>query len=450
MDNKYGLNFGYANVVDSKAENKNGFQANSKLIDPAYLGDGSTNLFLNNQNFDPIMVEKFISDVYLETLKSENDNKYLSFATQNLKIPAKSGTSKIQVQRWRTMTLNTAPMREAEVPKPLTISLEAVSLTTSSYGDWTQITDIMLEHNPVEVLGELTRQLAEVMRLKLNIIAREVLYLGATHAFVGETSNAAEAGKKGTRAITIDDFSMIIKQMKDDKVKPHSGGKYIVLGGVDLIMELSKDPTVKEYALAQSLQPIKLAPWDVKLIYGDLAVIEVTEPKKVQGDDADTEVAFVLGYNAYATCGISGLEGIKIIKQELGSAGTADPFNQMASLSAQIKSFGIGVINPNAIYAVHFPNIVNAVGAKASGAEGEALYNSSKIILKDGQTMHTLLGSQDQDMTSIWEGGIYPRPIESHKQFMEEMGAKEVFIKSPLDSLTDEEDDNGGTPPEGK
>lgn len=441
MANTFGLNYGKINEVDSAATVKNGLQANSQMVERANLADGSTNLFFNNKNIDAVMVQEEISKVFLETIRSENDNKYLSFASEKYTIDKKSGTSKFSIPRWRTMTLNTAPMREAEIPKPLTISLEKVSVTMSSYGDWVQISDQMLEHSPVDVMAELTKQLAETMGLKLNIIAREVIYLGSTHAFVGETATAEDAGKKGTRAITIDDLSMIVKRMKDDKVKGNaSNGKYVVLGGIDLIMELSKDPNVKEYALTQSMNPVNLAPWDAKLIYGDLMVVEVTEPKKVKGSAHDTEVAFVLGKNAYVTVGINGLEGIKMIHKPLGSAGTNDPFNQIASLAARIDSFGVAVLNPNALYAIHYPSVDNAVGATASGAAGKALYNSSKVVLKDGQNIHSLLGSDEQSMETIWTGdAVYPRPIESHKEYMDKVKGKVVFIKQPIDSLDEEE-----------
>lgn len=447
MANDFGLNFGKINEVDYKATNKNGFQANSNMVDPAYLADGSTNLFFNNRNLDPVMVNETISNVFLETLKSENDDKYLQFASKHHTIEKGKGTNKFSIPRWRTMTLNTAPMKEAEVPKPLTISLEKVSVTCSSYGDWVQITDQMLLHSPVNVLSELSKQLAETMRLKLNIIMREIMYLGATQAFVGETATAEAAGKKGTRAVTIDDLSMIVKQMKDDKVKGHTSGKYYILGGTDLIMSLSKDPNVHQFAINQSMQPVNLAPWDSKLVYGDLVIIEVTEPKKVKGTAHDTEVAFILGENAYVTVGIPGLEGITMIHKELGSAGTADPFNQIASLSVRIEAFGGAVLNPNAIYALHFPSVRNAVGAEASGDAGKALYNEAKIVLKDGQTMHTLLGSDEQSMETIWNGdSVYPRPIESHKDYMDKVKGKEVFIKSPLDSLKEDDEDGGTTP----
>lgn len=422
-DNKWGLNFGQANLVDTSSTVKNGFQPNQQMPERVPLKDGSTNLFLNNDNWTAAMVEDYVSGVFLETIKSSAEGLHLAHATNIFNIPQRAGTNSYRVLRKRSLSIVTEPIREGHLPPKLVSSLEKVNFTTSSYAAYIEITDIEKTHNPYEFLAGYAADLAEVARQALDIITREVMYKGASKAYTGDATSAANV----VRALTFDDLYNVISRMKEDKVKK-TGSRWKILIGDAGLRQIKKDPMYLKYTTPNTMQPLVTKPENLVFSFENLDFYEVQESKKVKvATGNDVNVAFIIGADAYGTVNIAGLDGIEMIHKELGSAGTADPINMQETLAYKIKSFGVAVIRGEALVALHYPDM--RIAQPAPEITGKQLFQTTTMGA-DYHSRGTLVGSKGVDMSTIWDGtDIYPRPIEGHKEWVASQGnAKQVEL----------------------
>ena len=79
--------------------------------------------------------------------------------------------------------------------------------------------------------------------------------------------------------------------------------------------------------------------------------VESTEAKVFAGagaSSADVHATLIFGKDAYGTIDLGdGSGAIKSIIKQLGSAGTADPLNQRATVGAKVMAYTAAILNQN-------------------------------------------------------------------------------------------------------
>lgn len=342
---------------------------NTRLEQPAYLENGNPNLWLNNQNWEGSQRYETWTNLPLNMLVL--DEFYHQAFTSNAPIiaPATAGTARVSYSRLRPFSISTQPLKEGELPPRLIAGSEKGFATYTWFGAFAQVSDVEMAQNPDEVLQKWAQDLVRSKNESWDTIVREVMYKGASRAYVNGCASVAEvaakpvsltfpaakdnvwkyAGQRGGQ-LTIADLREVQKNMKRKLVKPHPRyGRMVVLAGLDGVDQLRHDPEWKSWNKYTDPSMFN----NLKEVYGntEFYVVEVLNAKTVKSGEKEVGVAFVIGADAYQEVKLAGHD-MQVIYKPLGSAGTADPLNQVSTMGYKHAS-GVNIIRPEALVALH-------------------------------------------------------------------------------------------------
>lgn len=179
------------------------------------------------------------------------------------------------------------------------------------------------------VLTETAMLLGEQAANSLDQIVRDVIVAGST---VQYANNRAGRTTVATGDImTSTEVRRAVRTLKRNNAKPFDDGCYVALTHPDTIYDIQGDVTWQNaqlYAGSTSLFTGEVGKfWGVRFV-------ESTNGKKFTAGGAgsiDVYGALVVAPNYYGIVDLAGEGAVKNIVKPLGSAGTSDPLNQIAT-----------------------------------------------------------------------------------------------------------------------
>lgn len=274
-----------------------------------------------NAYYDKLLLELLVlSDFYHSKLAQERP------------MPKNAGDT-INFRKITKLTPTLTPLSEGVTPASLNGSVTAISATTAQYGDYLEFTDLIDVTMVDPIIKEYTKELARIMREKLDILVRDELHAGSQVFYAANRISRATvvAGDKPT----IDDFRKIVLAMKRNLVPPAADGKYVAMISPSVAFDLMDDPKfIKAYEIGQNNTPFLKG--EIADIYG-IKFVEVLNAKTF-GTTPLVHSSLVLGRQAYGITKIAGQDVQTIIKP-LGSSGTSDPLNQRQTIGTKINAF---------------------------------------------------------------------------------------------------------------
>lgn len=256
---------------------------------------------------------------------------FLTYAQygQKRSLPRSEGDT-VQFRRFNALAAATTPLTEGTVPSGNTLSVSAVNATVAQYGDFIQISDKLDFAGIDPVLTETAQLLGEQAGLTIDTIVRDIVTAGTTVQYAnGRTSRATVAAGDN---LTGTEVKKAVRTLRRNNAQPLVDGKhYIGLIGPNAEYDLMSDSTwcdVSKYAASTQIFDGELGS-----LYG-VRFIRTGNPKVYTGSGAsgiDVTATMILGRDAYGVVDVEGSSRPQVIIKELGSAGTADPLNQMAS-----------------------------------------------------------------------------------------------------------------------
>ena len=172
---------------------------------------------------------------------------------------------------------------------------------------------------------------------------------------LAKCANVIYAGGKTARAqltavdkLTSRELRKAVKTLKKNHAQTF-GGYYVAIIGPDTMYDLQEDEAFVKVSQYQDKENIYTG--EVGRLFG-VRLVETTEAKIFEGtgaDGADVASVIVLGQYAY---GVTSLKGAKprVIVKPAGSAGTADPLDQISTVGWKMDGFGAKLLQPE--YAV--------------------------------------------------------------------------------------------------
>ena len=172
---------------------------------------------------------------------------------------------------------------------------------------------------------------------------------------LAKCANVIYAGGKTSRAaltpadkLTSRELRRAVKMLKKNHAQTF-GGYYIAIVGPDTMYDLQEDDAFIKVSQYQDKENIYTG--EIGRLFG-VRLVETTEAKVFGGagaEKADVASVIVLGQYAY---GITSLKGAKprVIVKPAGSAGTADPLDQISTVGWKMDGFGVKMLQPE--YAV--------------------------------------------------------------------------------------------------
>jgi N4-gp56 family major capsid protein len=211
-----------------------------------------------------------------------------------------------------------------------------VLATVSQYGQYIQVTDMAEDQSLDGVVPETTENFSEAMTEALDLVTRDILVAGT---FVQYASTAGSRGGVGSG------MNLTIAELREGKrgafqqnAKPlrSEGGKFVVLTHPDAESDLEGDSTIQniwqyagERGMGNQLFDVtfKDLPFGFR-IYSTTAC-RIFASLGLSG--ADVYGTILLGEEAYGQIDLDAMPA-KVIVKPRGSAGTADPLDQVGTV----------------------------------------------------------------------------------------------------------------------
>ena len=226
------------------------------------------------------------------------------------------------------------------------LSETQVTVPLKQYGDYSNFSDLF---DLANIDCNLTRKVelfANAGARSIDAVARDELATCTNVIYAG--------GKTGRSALTSADKLSSVELRKAAKMLKKANaqrfnGYYVAIVGPETIYDLQDDENfikVSQYCDSENIYT-----GEVGRLFG-IRLVETSEAKIFEGagaSGADVASIIVLGKYAYGVTSWKGAKPRVIIKPS-GSAGTADPLDQISSVGWKMDGFGVKLLQPE--YAV--------------------------------------------------------------------------------------------------
>ena len=246
-------------------------------------------------------------------------------------LPKNSGDT-VSIRRFESLATSTTAIVEATIPTGVDIVVVKRSATVAEYGNFALIAEKLNMVGLDDTVSEVSKLFGENAGQSIDEVIRDVVIAGTNVRYAnGVASRVLTAAN-----ISYADIQKIARSMKVNKVKkvsmPDGMQGYVMLVdpyvGFD-IKGLAEYKTFSQYDNSNILREGVIA----KL--AGIYFVEIDNGKVFTGAGAaaaDVHISYCLGANAYMVPDIKGSSKPKIIVKAAGSAGTADPIDQISSV----------------------------------------------------------------------------------------------------------------------
>ena len=241
---------------------------------------------------------------------------------------------------------NTKALSEGDPGESVMLAETEVTVQLQQYGEYARCTDKLdLTHLDMDIMRR-TKLFGDAGARSIDAVVREELAKCANVIYAnGKTSRASlTAADK----LTSRELRKAVKTLKKNHAQTF-GGYYVAIVGPDTLFDLQEDEAFVKVSQYQDKENIYTG--EVGRLFG-VRLVETTEAKIFEGAGADgTDVASVIVLGQYAY-GVTSLKGAKprVIVKPAGSAGTADPLDQISTVGWKMDGFGAKLLQPE--YAV--------------------------------------------------------------------------------------------------
>lgn len=259
----------------------------------------------------------------------------------------KNGGKKMSFRKLIPLEADTTMLAEGEAGDPQLIAEVEVTAELGQYGKYIQTTDFLdMTHFDLNIDRKITL-LGNQGRLSMDAVVRDELATCTNVIYAGgKTSRAALTA---TDVLTSKDIRKAVRTLKNSLAMPFEDGYYVALINPNVNYDLQDDEDWKKVSLYQEKENIHKG--EVGKLYG-CRLIETTESKIFEGagaSGADVASIIVLGMNAFGYSSLTGADPRVIVKPH-GSAGTADPLDQLSTVGWKMDGFAVKLLQPE--YAV--------------------------------------------------------------------------------------------------
>ena len=238
---------------------------------------------------------------------------------------------------------STDPLSEGDPGDGVLLSEVELTVQLEQYGQYGRFTDKFDYANIDWNLARKVETFARAGARSIDTLVREELATCPNVIYAG--------GKTSRDALTADDkcttkeLRKAVKFLKENLAQRFEGGNYVAIVSPSIIYDLQDDETFVNVAQYQDKE--KIYTGEVGKLFG-VRLVESTEAKVFEGagsGGADVASIIVLGKYAYGVTSWRGAKPRTIIKG-VGSAGTADPLDQINTVGWKMDGFGVKLLQP--------------------------------------------------------------------------------------------------------
>ena len=285
------------------------------------------------------------------TLQTYYDKRMLQYAKPKLpfyqygqKRPVTNGKT-IQFRKWTKFGTLTTALTEGVVPDGQTLAMTNITATAAQYGGYVAVSDFLDMTALDPVISDSVKLMGQQGGETVNEIIANEIFAGTNVQYAGgktsrETITASDV-------LSMDEIKKAVRTLKKADAPKHSRngkGYYICFVNPDAAYSLMSDAEwidVSKYAAAEQIFDGELGK-----AYGVVFVESTTVPLVNGGasDALDVTQTLLIGDEAF---GVSELgkgtsadpSRIHTIVKPRGSAGTADPLDQISTIGWKVDGF---------------------------------------------------------------------------------------------------------------
>ncbi len=240
------------------------------------------------------------------------------------------------------LATDTTALKEGDPGEGVLMSEVQQVVQLKQYGKYGNFSDLFDMANLDVNLSRKIEAFANQGARSIDAVVREELATCTNVIYAGgKTSRAALTP---TDKLTSVELRKAVKMLKKANAQRFNG-YYIAIVGPDVTYDLQDDDAFVKVSQYQDKENIYTG--EVGRLFG-VRLVETTEAKIFEGkgaSGADVASVIVLGKYAY---GVTSWKGAKprVIVKPSGSAGTADPLDQISSVGWKMDGFGVKLLQP--------------------------------------------------------------------------------------------------------
>jgi len=319
----------------------------TKISTDIYAGGDSTAL---SRYFDKVVAEALLPNTYLlgagtQKVLPKGQNKYVfSLATKTLGTVA-----------GLTITEGTTPAEGSWAMEQQEVSLTQI-------GEFVYMSDVLLQDTPVELIANALGDIAMNVAAVADILVQDVIDAGTNIIYAGTATARNDIAT--TEILVASYLAKAVAKLRGNNAKGYEGNMYVAVAHPDALYDLRQETGTGGWLDSNKyVTPDKIFKGEV----GALAGARVIESSNIQvyadaGDGAgnagliDIYPTFVFGKDAFGV--VREGEPKSIVKMP-GSAGTADPLDQRASVGVKFR-VGATILRQNALYRIETASTLGA------------------------------------------------------------------------------------------
>ena len=269
---------------------------------------------------------------------------HLQFADEH-RMPENSGMV-MNMRKLVPLETKTTALAEGEPGDGVMLAETEVTVELKQYGEYAKCTDKLdLSHLDMNIMRK-TKLFGDAGARSIDAVVREEL---------AKCTNVIYANGKTSRSALTPEDKLSSKELRKAVrmlKKAHAqtfGGYYIAIVGPDALYDLQDDEAFVKVSQYQNKEAIFSG--EIGRLFG-CRIVETTEAKifeEAGADSADVASIIVLGQYAYGVTSLKGAQP-RVIVKPAGSAGTADPLDQVSTIGWKMDGFGVKLLQPE--YAV--------------------------------------------------------------------------------------------------
>ena len=269
---------------------------------------------------------------------------HLQFGDEH-RMPPHSGLV-MNMRKLIPLETNTKALSEGDPGESVMLAETEVTVQLQQYGEYARCTDKLdLTHLDMDIMRR-TKLFGDAGARSIDAVVREELAKCANMIYAGGKASRAEL--TAADKLTSRELRKAVKTLKKNHAQTFDG-YFVAIIGPDTMYDLQEDEAFVKVSQYQDKENIYTG--EVGRLFG-VRLVETTEAKIFEGagaSGADVASVIVLGQYAY---GVTSLKGAKprVIVKPAGSAGTADPLDQISTVGWKMDGFGAKLLQPE--YAV--------------------------------------------------------------------------------------------------
>lgn len=289
-----------------------------------------------------------VQNYYDGKLLMEMEKRLVFYQGGQRKTLPKGSGRVVEFWRYEPFSAVTTPLTEGVVPDGQTLNMEKVTATVQSYGGYVATTDVLDLTGINTQTNQLVHLMAKQGALSVDHLVRDVISAGDNVMYMGGKSARNAVTKEDV--LTLEGIRRAVRALeKAGAPKFNRGGKgyYKAIVGSDAKFSLMGDPLWEDKAKYQQAEQIENG--EIGKLFG-VIFIESSEAKVFAGEGAsgaDVGATLIFGEDAYGVVDLGqvGASPVRTIVKPLGSAGSADPLDQTATVGWKVEGFTAVILN---------------------------------------------------------------------------------------------------------